>query len=271
MWRGHSCPRLLTFHRGGASRSVFFCNEGLHAGYNGVEGANSMDQISALAVLVDQKLTAGNQFSPGKELIREVLQVVYTTSMKKEESEPLRYSVVYLDPATKNTAKAPGADTWNAFALASSIPFDARNLAKIAQSADPGSVVLAVFPNETGKLFIWGFVDQVAVHSSRLASWETTRAQGPPGSFHVIVNGVADITVYHALNILAALKQDALIERYDDVLNVGPVSEYIQGLSTRHVPQVLSQFSEPPEDVATDTFTGLLQAALSRTLLNIQR
>jgi len=74
-----------------------------------------MDQISALASLVDKKLQSAKQHSPGQKIIRDVLQVVYMTSMKKEESEPLKCGVVYLDPKYKNDAKAPGADTWNAF------------------------------------------------------------------------------------------------------------------------------------------------------------
>jgi hypothetical protein len=230
-----------------------------------------MDQISTLATLVHGKLTAAKQHSPGSRIISDLLQVVYATSMKREESEPLRCNVVYLDPKTKPEGEVLSADTWNAFPLANPVPLDSRNLAKLCQSADPSAVVLAAFPDDKGKLFIWGFIDQIALHSLRMATWETWRSQSTPGDFHVVVNGVADITVYRGLGILAAMKQDVIVEKYDDVLNIGPVCKYLHGLSSPYTAQVESHFPGMPKNYSNGTLSMHLRIALSRILLSIQK
>jgi hypothetical protein len=233
--------------------------------------AYSMDQIATLAALVHQKLVSAKQPSPGPQIIGNVLQVVYMTSMKKEESEPLRCCVVFLDPKTKPEGTDPSTDSWKAFPLANPVPLDARHLAKLSQSADPSAIVLAVFPNEKGELLIWGFLDQVAAHSLRFATWETNRAQTTPGAFHVAVNGVADITVYHSMSILAALKQDALVERYDAVLHKGPIYEHLKTLASQHILEVQSYFSNIATDVAGGTLSLQLGIAVARILLTIQK
>jgi hypothetical protein len=230
-----------------------------------------MDQISALAALVHGKLESSKQPSPGPEVIGNVLRVMYMTSLKTEESQPLRSCVVYLDPKAKFEGGVRSADTWCAFPLAEPVPLDVRHLAKVSQSADPGAIVLAVFPDEKGKLFIWGFVDQVAVHSLRFATWETNRAQATPGVFHVTVNGVGDITAYRGMSILAALKQDALVERYDAVFDKGPVYGYLKALTLQYIPQVQSRFSSLPEEAAGGTFLLHLRTALARILLSVQK
>lgn len=230
-----------------------------------------MDQISSLAKFVHEKLTSAQYHSPGSEIIRDLLHVVYTTSMKKEESEPLKCSVVYLDPETKPEGEAPGADTWNAFRLANPVPLDSRNLSKLCRAADPNAAILAGFSDDKGKLFIWGFVDQVALHSLRMTTWEAWSSQATPGDFHVIANGVADITVYHGLSILAALKQDVLVEKYDDVLNKGPVCEHLCRLASQYAAQVESNFPDMPTNYSIGTLAMHLVIALSRILLSIQK
>jgi hypothetical protein len=196
---------------------------------------------------------------------------MYVTSMKREEEEPLKCSAVYLDPKHKQSAPQLPEDCWQAFPLADPVPFDTRNLAKLTQAADPGAVILAVYPDSAGKLSIWGLIDQVAVHSQRLAAWETWRAEGVPGSFQVTVNGVADITVSRDLGILAALKQDVLVERYDDVLHVGPVCDYMRELASLQVGRVRCGADEVPEYFVRQNLARHLQNALCRVLLNIQK
>jgi len=233
-----------------------------------------VDPISALAALVDRKLAAAQFASPGLSVIQNVLQVVNTTSMKREEAEPLRCCVVYLDPTTKHDAEFPGADSWSAVPLSAPVPFDVRHLAKLSRCADPGAIVLAVFPDESGRLVVWGFVDQVAVHSQRLAAWETWQAEATPGVFHVTVNGVADLTVYRGLGILGALKQDVVLEKYDDVLrdgSTGPISMYLDELAKRHSAKVRSNFDDLPDKYALGTLGIHVRAALARLLLQIQR
>src|SRR5580658_7685203 len=132
-----------------------------------------MDQISALAKLVDRKLTARKLCSPGVSLVRQFLQVMYTTSMKKEESEPLKCAAVYLDPSKPEKAVSPLPDSWKAFQLEDSVPFDTRHLGKISHAVDPNAVVLAVHSDEQGRLYVWGLIDQVAVHALRMATGES--------------------------------------------------------------------------------------------------
>jgi len=225
-----------------------------------------VDPISALADLVEAKLAVLKQLSPGIEIIKDVLQVVYTTSMKKEESEPLRCAVVYMDPKTKNDGTSPSTDCWNSFPLAQPIPYDARNLGKISRSADPAAIVVAVFPDSTGKLQIWGLIDQVAVHGNRLASWETWVAEGTPGSFHVTVNGVADLTVFRGLGIIGALKQDTVVRKYDDVMNTGPVADHLHDLASPLAPAVARRFGKLDLEDVRSALTMHLSSSLANPL-----
>lgn len=133
-----------------------------------------MDHISALAELVDQKLVSGNNHSPGVSIIGDFLDVIYATSMKREESEPLKCAATYLSPdQNPGDVQRQRVHHWNAYPLGQRLPFDSRHLTKVSQAADPTSVIVAVFSDETGKLFIWGFIDQVAVHALRLATRES--------------------------------------------------------------------------------------------------
>jgi hypothetical protein len=229
-----------------------------------------MDQISALAKLVDRKLTARKLCSPGVSLVRQFLQVMYTTSMKKEESEPLKCAAVYLDPSKPEKAVSPLPDSWKAFQLEDSVPFDTRHLGKISHAVDPNAVVLAVHSDEQGRLYVWGLIDQVAVHALRMATGESWRSQSMPGEFYVAVNGVADLTVWYGLEILAALKQDVLVDRFDNVLYVGPVSDRLDELASALAPRVVANLEDLPEQEAAETLSIHLKHCLARILLNVQ-
>lgn len=91
-----------------------------------------------------------------------------------------------------------------------------------------------------------------------------------PGDFCVTVNGVADITVSHELIILAALKQDVLIERYDRVLACGPVSERLREIASINAPR-LKERLEISEDDASEGLAYHLEIALARILFHTQR
>jgi len=196
---------------------------------NGSKLAHRVDKLFDLAELVHRKLTVAKHDSPGVAIIRELLQVVYATTLKTEESETLRFSIAYVDPAhpDPDPPLRHVADHWRCVGLTSRIPFDPRNLAKLSKGADPATTMLAVHRDGNGELFIWGLIDQVAVHALRFLTWETDHGPGTPGSFYITANGVADVTVGRDYGILGLLKQEQIVEKFDNVFREGPVRELL--------------------------------------------
>lgn len=156
---------------------------------------------------------------PDLAVIRQMIDVVYVTSMKREEARELRCTALYIDP--KNPDPDPGervpAEKWSIAAFPKPLPFDPQTLAKLSAAADPRSTMLAVHGTKSD-LRIWGLVDQVALHSMRYATWETWHGAAFPGVFYVTSNGVADVSVGREYSTLGVLRQDAMVDRFDDVL-----------------------------------------------------
>jgi hypothetical protein len=115
-----------------------------------------------------------------------------------------------------------------------------------------------------------GLVDQVAVHALRFLTWETDHGPGTPGSFYITANGVAYVTVGIDYEILGALKQDVIIQKFDNVFDEGPVRSLL-GTCLEHSLEAIQK-------VHIDVLSSDVQrwmvpdriALLSRILLQIQ-
>jgi hypothetical protein len=231
-----------------------------------------VDNLLDLAKLAHRKLLLGKHHSPGVNVIRTLLQIVYSTTLKTEEAEALRCTIAYIDPVRPDPDPPLRhvADHWRCISLGERIPCDPRNLAKLSKGADPATTILAVHSDNAGEPFIWGLVDQVAVHALRFLTWETDRGPGTPGSFYITANGVADVTVGLDYEILGALKQETIIEKFDNVFGEGPVRK----LLGKSLEESLEHIRQTYPDVSsTDVRRWLVPdriAVISRILLQIQ-
>ena len=116
-----------------------------------------------LAETLCKRLRKKGQTCPEIEIIEEIFEVLYFTSLETEEADSLKLHIIYLDPA-KPDPDPPSRivkDRWSYIKLVNPIPFTVSNAAKIALALDPRTSSLAIYPNNSGKLMIWGLIDQV--------------------------------------------------------------------------------------------------------------
>jgi len=178
-----------------------------------------------LANVIHRKLGELKLMQPSVQTLTDLFEVLYFTSLKTEEGAPLHCRVVYLDPANPDPSPPPRilAHRWKHITLAERLPFNIRNLSKLCRGVDPWSSSLAVFADEDGALYIWGFIDQT-VHFNTFIVRESGGGPPEPGLFQAVSQGVADIIVYREHSIIARLAQNALLQQPNDVLWTGPVS-----------------------------------------------
>ncbi len=165
-------------------------------------------------------------------------------------------------------------DRWRIFPLRTHIPFTVAAVTKMAKAADPWASGLAIFHTSGEGWFIWGMVDQV-VHLSMALVQENDGSYTPPGLFHALVNGPADITVFRGGSYIARLVQDAILEEQNYCLLEGAVSNQIDRWIR---PLWIDLFRSVGDESLYGWKPWWKQAAkemwvktLSRVLINIQR
>src|ERR1019366_3940717 len=119
--------------------------------------------------------------SPGVRILSRLLEIVYLTSLKSEEGQPLQLRIFLVNSESpdvrKNASRFP--EGWRIVKLASALPFTVPIVAKLAKAADPWSSGLTVYFDSKGDFFIWGLVDQV-VHFNTMLVHESDATAGPP-------------------------------------------------------------------------------------------
>lgn len=86
---------------------------------------------------------------------------------------------------------------------------------------------LAVYYDSKNNLTIWGMVDQ-AVHYQSFLNYEAESGPEQPGLFQSTIVGIGNIVVLFDYELIANLKQNALISNYIDVFRKGAVNEIIE-------------------------------------------
>lgn len=158
---------------------------------------------------------------PTMDVLTELFDLLFFASIKTEEARPVSVRVFYVDPQDPDPAAPPRIriDRWRIFRLSQPVPLTVANLVKLAKAADPWASGLAVFHHNGGGLFVWGMVDQV-VHISMALVQENSGSYPPPGIFHAMINGAADISVFKQNSFIARLSQDTTY-RYAKRLSLG--------------------------------------------------
>jgi hypothetical protein len=213
---------------------------------------------------------------PSVEVLTSFFNTLFFASIKTEEGRSIQVRVFYMDPADPDpdNPQVIRSDRWTAFPLKQRIPFNVANLVKLAKAADPWSSGVAVFHDDLGELFVWGLVDQVSAISMAIVQ-EGPPTYPPPGYFHALVNGPADITVFKQLSFIARMAQDSIIENQNDCLWHGAVSDLID----EWLGPVWNDVSRSVSKAALVGFRpqwrfeakNLWTTTLSRILINIQR
>jgi len=212
---------------------------------------------------------------PDEEIIVDLLETMYYSSLRTEESEPVIFHVVFLDPAQPDPKppRNPAKDRWSYVPFAEPIAFSVSNVVKIAKSTDLRTSSFVIWPDKNGALFIWGLVDQQnRFHKflNRSAEIEPER----PGIFQASVEGIGIIVVYMRYEKVAELRINELIRYSLDLFRQSPVRDLLSTGIERYLEAVRSHI---PDDIyqaegEMDEFhTQQWLSVLCRILLRIQK
>lgn len=177
-----------------------------------------------LAEAVFSELRKRTSGCPSKDALIDLFECLYFSSLKTEEAEPIRIHVVYLDP-NKPDPEPPERivkDRWSYVPLAKSVHLTPRNIAKIARASDPRSSSFAVYPDSSGRLSVWGLIDQGHQYHD-FVNFESESGPERPGIFEVSIAGIGHLVAYVDYEKIAELKINALVRSAPDVLGSGPV------------------------------------------------
>jgi hypothetical protein len=213
---------------------------------------------------------------PSFDLLTELFEILFYTSISREEKEFIKISVTFID--RKNPDPSPPAriikDRWNAIAFESPISFNLNNVIKLAKAADPWSSSLAIDFNDNNELIIWGLIDQVIHYQSFLHN-ETDSGPAPPGLFQASILGLGNIMVMIDYELIANLKLNKIISNYPDVLERGEVHKLLKSFfknSTKKIKKFLKrEFPVELEFFEEESITNMFSTIISRILIKIQK
>jgi len=238
-----------------------------------------MERISQypyhLARLVAARLKLQRGHTPSESVLTRLLETLYFASLKTDEGRQIICTVNFVDrnmpdawPATR-----PPASRWVHVPFDRPLPLDVRNLTKLARAADPGVSSLTVYADRKGQLFIWGLVDQEPRHTDRI-TLDSDTEPARPGLFHVTINGIGNVSVYHHYSLVGSLSQNTLVEAYHDVLWSGPIHETLCRFLRSHLDEqpemFFAQFEQADRERALRELLLRWLNSLCRILVNIQ-
>jgi hypothetical protein len=211
---------------------------------------------------------------PDESVIIEMFETMYYASLRTEESEPVTFHVVFLDPAQPDPKppRNPVRDRWSFIPFAEPIQLTVSNLVKIAKSSGLTTSSLVIWPGPEGELFICGLVDQQnRFHKflNRSAEVEAER----PGLFQVSVEGIGVVVVYMRYEKVAELRINELIRNSLDIFGESPVRD-ILGIGIEEHLKTLREslpgtLFELPQNEEVHTQQWL--SVLCRILLRVQK
>lgn len=179
-----------------------------------------------LAQAVCSELNKQGSVCPKLETLIDLFETMYYVSLKTEESTPISFDMVYLDPnnADPEPPSRVPSDRWMVVQLSESISANVSDLVKLAKASDPRTSSLAIHHDEHEKLFVWGFVDQGNSYSDYV-NYESETEVARPGLFQASIKGVGHLVAFIKMKKVAELKINSLITTVSDVLEGGPVRE----------------------------------------------
>lgn len=231
--------------------------------------------VADFATAIKRELKRRRKRSPPISSLIGLCEVLFFSSLKTDELAPIRCTVTYINP--KNPDPSPPerilADRWSVTAFDQSIPFNQKNLSKLAKASDPLVSAIAVYRAESNQLFMWGLIDQQH-NRAGFASLELNEGAENPGWFSISILGVGHLAFYLNYTLLGTLRHDELVSKYYDVLKSGPIHDKLKLGMDVHLNDVKSRNSSAAFSARghrPDSFRRYWIRALSRILLGIQR
>ncbi|HJV66148.1 MAG TPA: hypothetical protein VJ550_10475 [Geomonas sp.] len=212
---------------------------------------------------------------PDEKIIIELFETIYYSSLKTEESEPVKFHMVFMDPSVPDVKPPRNArkDRWSFIPFAEPIRFTVSNLVKIAKSSELRTTSFVAWPDKEGSLLIWGLVDQQNLFHkflNRSAEIKPDR----PGLFQASVEGIGVIEVYMRFEKVAELRINELIRNSLDIFREGPVRQLLAPGIDAHLNSVRAHLADDmffADGSMDELHTQQWLSVLCRILLRIQK
>jgi len=227
-----------------------------------------------LAEAVHSELLRRTTSSPELVVLIELFESMYFASLKTEESKPVAFHVVYLNPENPDPKppKVTVHNRWSCVRLAKPVPLRGANFLKIAVASDPRTSSFAVHQDSEGRLVLWGLIDQGNSYHDYV-NFDSDSGPERPGLFQASITGIAHLVAYINYEKVAELKQNSLLRSAIDILQSGPVREALEPGIRSHLEAVQQELPEffggKPWDWQRPVVEDWL-SAIRRLLLRIQ-
>jgi Probable sensor domain DACNV len=229
-----------------------------------------------LAETVHSELRSRSIPCPEIEVLIELFEAMYFASLKREESQPVAFHIVYLNPDKPDPKPPtfPPHDRWSCVPLAKAVPLSEKNFMKMAGASDPRTSSFAVYSDAKGRLVVWGLIDQGNRYHDFLNFESDTRPERP-GLFQASITGVGQLVAYIGYKKIAELRLNVLVRRALDVLKGGAIHEALRpGIDSyrRAVRRGLAEFLGESrwDQAAYSPESASWLSAIRRLLLRVQ-
>lgn len=235
-----------------------------------------MSNTHRIAKLLTDYLRRRHSNAPSAGIVQKLIEILFYASLKTEEARPVSCTVVFVGSKGDLAEGHESSRRLHRYVyvpLITPIALTARSLAKFSQAAPPWASSIGV-RRSSDELEICGLFDQ-EIHYQSALNREGEPRFHRPGLFQVEVAKTGALTVYDGRKLLAKLSQDTLVTAFYDVLNEGPIANflirYIDKLERSVTKQLKPIF--PRHDVTSFLVDApkLWLQTLSRVLLGIRR
>jgi hypothetical protein len=208
------------------------------------------------------------------DVLSDLCELMFFTSLETEERQPILYNVAYLDPGNPD-AEPPSnilSDRWSVVPFDTKIAATVSNLVKLAKASDPRSSSLAVWADKDDRLLVWGLVDQGhGVHN--FVNRETESGPERPGIFQASILGPGRIAAFDKYWKIAELRGNQIQREFIDVLSGGPIHTTLHPGIVRLQKAVRKQVSPKVYDLRGHWHSSIASywtAAVCRLLIRIK-
>ena len=204
-----------------------------------------------------------------------LFQSLYSASLHSEESRPITFDIVYLNPKNPDPKPPPiiRLQRWKHVRLSKRLPLTVANLIKISKASDPRTSSLAVYHHDKShKLYLWGLVDQ-GVQFYEFFNYDSEQGTERPGLFQVGILGPGYIAVLIGYNKIAELRIDQLVLHSLDVFYHGPIKQRLTPGIKKYLQNTKASLPAPLRKLCSGWKPYLIYdwtSTLQRLLLRIQ-
>ncbi|MBD9405042.1 hypothetical protein IB236_06835 [Acidovorax sp. ACV02] len=164
---------------------------------------------------------------PASDLLKELLALVYHTSLLREEGRKLLFRIIYLPRGSSKKISHARHSNSRLAVFTEDRSLNVSELRRLAPAADSRrTMICADYDSETGWR-VWGLLD-TGVNWWQFTRHEADRGFAPPQDLAIGSPGPGEITVSSGGTVLLALRNGSAFLPQGSALNAGPVSTHLE-------------------------------------------